>query len=547
MLDRLPLCVVLSVYGMGLLVGALWGLPSAERNTLYSLRPELCVGSGASRLYVTGPLQTFQVDEASALGPLARMRPEGLDFNPHFFHWGSLHTYVSGALIGVGHVLGFLDLTRDPLHYLRRPDQIARLYLVGRFLSMTLGLCTVVLVYRLGARGGGWLGGFLAAAFLSSSAIFFLYSRFFTPDVCAAFLFLLSVLLSVRAGDRGGRGLWGAAAVAGLATSVKYNAALALVAVAIAAAPYTLRKASRALVAFTVGFIVGTPYAAIAPSEFLEGVSWQWRHAGSTHGLLFLETDPGWWHHLTSSLAYGLGWPLLAVVLGGAMLTGCGAKTRMWWVVGGTAIAYYAVVSSSPLKFARYVLPMLPLLAVLAGWGWSSALHRLRGAARAGAVLVVGAGVVWGVMLCAWHGKILAEPDVRLEAGRWLSKHAGAGETIALFQRPYFSTPPIDADRFHVKVLPLAWSAVARLEPDWIVITDYEYGPYLRLAHRFPGAADFIRALLKGEGRSSSPGYRVCRFFRPVRLGGLPLNGAKTPHDLRYTHPTIVLLQRRPD
>jgi hypothetical protein len=544
---RLLLCLPLLAYGAFLLKGIRWGLPSAERNALYSLRPELCVGSRPSRWYVTGPLQTLQVDEASALGPLARMRPEGLDLNPHFFHWGTLHAYVSGALLVAAHFLGFVELTRDPLYYLQRPEQAANLYLVGRLLSVVLGMGALAVTYRLAAMQRGWVAGLTAGTILAASAVFSLYSRFYTPDLCVTFLFSLSVLLAARAARRQGRGIWIAADVAGLAASAKYNGALAVVAVVLAMAPFTYRKVSRAAGALAVGFVLGTPYSVIAPREFLAGVTWQWKHAGGTHGLVFLDTPPGWVFHLTSSLAHGLSWPLLAVVLAGAVLALKEYRSRLALVIGGAALAYYAVIGSSPLKFARYVLPLLPLLAALAGWGWASAFRRLGGAAKVATVLVVSAGVGWGGLLCAWHSRTLLEPDTRLEAGSFLHGHAAEGDTVAVFGRAYFHAPPVNVDRYRVEISPVNNDRLAALRPQWIVISDYEYSPYLRLARQYQAKARFLVTLLGGKFRADGYRYDPSRFSRDPILCGLRLTPRDAPHDLRYTYPSVVILRRHQD
>jgi hypothetical protein len=113
----------------------------------------------------------MHVDEASALAPLARMKPEGMDLNPHFFHWGTFHTYVAGAALGSGHVLGLLELRRDPLFYLNRPDQLARIYLAGRLLSVVLGAGTIAVVMKLAKRLGRLATGLTAAIFSSFTAI----------------------------------------------------------------------------------------------------------------------------------------------------------------------------------------------------------------------------------------------------------------------------------------------------------------------------------------------------------------------------------------
>jgi 4-amino-4-deoxy-L-arabinose transferase-like glycosyltransferase len=490
----------------------------------------------------------MHVDEASALAPLARMKPEGMDLNPHFFHWGTFHTYVAGAALGSGHVLGLLELRRDPLFYLNRPDQLARIYLAGRLLSVVLGAGTIAVVMKLAKRLGRLATGLTAAIFLSSCAVFVLYCHFFTPDVYLTFLFSLSVFLAVTAARRpGARVIWWAAGVAGLAASVKYNGVLAMVAVLYALRPLSVRRLLAAAGFFLAGFLVGTPYAVVAPGEFLDGLTWQMRHAGSTHGLVFLDTAPGWIYHAVTSLAYGLGWPLFAVVLGGVVLSTIQARQhRVWRILAWTGLAYYAVTGCAPLKFSRYLLPLLPLLAVLGAWGWVGTLRLLPRVARMVGRVLVGAAVLWGLLLCAAHIRVLVLQDTRLEAGRWLAAHAKPGDVVLLFGRPYFYTPPVDADRYSVVAAPLGPEAVTNRLPDWIVVSDYEYRPYLRLAARYPDEAGFVTAMLQGKLRVRGYRYVPSFFSRTLDVASLALVGPHVPHDLRYTHPTIVVLRKQP-
>ncbi len=529
-------------------IGITWGLPSEQRNALYSLRPQLSTGAGASRFYVTGPLQTMHVDEASALAPLARMNPEGMDLNPHFFHWGTFHTYLAGGALGSGHVLGLLELRRDPLFYLNRPDQLARIYLAGRLLSVALGAATIAVVMKLAERLGGLPTALTAGILLCSCAVFVLYCHFFTPDVCLTFLFSLSVSLAVMAAQRpGSRAIWWAAAAAGLAASVKYNGVLAMVAVLYALRPLSARRLSAAAGFFLAGFLAGTPYAAIAPGEFLDGLTWQVRHAGSTHGLVFMDSAPGWIYHAVASLAYGLGWPLFSAVLGGVVLSTVQARHhRVWWILACTGLVYYAVTGCAPLKFSRYLLPLLPLLVVLGACGWVGTLRLLPRVTRTVGGVLVGAAVLWGLLLCAAHLRVLVLEDTRLEAGRWLAAHATPGDTVLLFGRPYFYTPPVDADRYSIVAASLGPEAVTKHLPEWIVVSDYEYGPYLRLAARYPDQAGFATAMVEGKLRVGGYRYVPSFFSRSLEVAGLSLVGAHVPHDLRYTHPTIVVLRKRP-
>jgi len=86
-LHWIPYVLVVVAYAIVGLVGITWGLPNIARSSMYEASLDDVVGSGESRLFITGPLQSYHVDECSALIPLARMRPRELKLNPQWFHW----------------------------------------------------------------------------------------------------------------------------------------------------------------------------------------------------------------------------------------------------------------------------------------------------------------------------------------------------------------------------------------------------------------------------------------------------------------------------
>jgi hypothetical protein len=184
---------------------------------------------------------------------------------------------------------------------------------------------------------------------------------------------------------------------------------------------------------------------------------------------------------------------------------------------------------------------------VMAAWGWTSVRESPKAPHRLAVSLLVGAGVAWGAMLCAWHAETLLKPDTRVEAAGFIRAHAAEGDTVAVFGRPYFCAPPVDADRFHVEIAAMSGEALMSLQPQWIVVSDYEFGPYVRLARRYPTESVLFRHLLDGRFKAGRFGYEPKVFSREPVLWGLQLTGRAIPHDLRYTCPTIAVFERFPE
>ncbi len=110
---------------------------------------------------------------------------------------------------------------------------------------------------------------------------------------------LLCVWLSLRVMENPTAGRAALAGLAaGLAVTSKYNA-LPIVAVPLLACALSgrcnLRAVSAALALSVAGFVIGTPYALVAPSDFLNGMASEVVHYGiDGHG--GMTTEPGWPH-----------------------------------------------------------------------------------------------------------------------------------------------------------------------------------------------------------------------------------------------------------
>src|SRR2546422_4342781 len=266
----------------------------------------------------------YHPDEARIVGRAIRFHAG--DLNPHFFNWPSLSMYLLWAIYGAVGALGGEGVAKafaaDP----------ARFYLIGRLVTVVFGAATVAGLYRLGRPLYGRAVALLAGTFLAVDLLHVHDSRFVTTDVPMTALVVLALVAILRYWRDGRR--WDAVSsglVIGLATSMKYPGALAglpmLLACALRARPTRpwwrcLVRADAGLAAAgaVVGFLVGTPFAALAPAEFLRGVVGE---VGEVRAVQFgNEADlPALFFHLLHSLPTAMGLPLALVALGGLGLT----------------------------------------------------------------------------------------------------------------------------------------------------------------------------------------------------------------------------------
>ena len=368
----------------------------------------------------------LQVDE-----PLVIDRVEaflGGDLNPRWFYYPSLTMYLSWGLVRLWGVVQRFE----PSH----------MYVAGRALVALLGVLTVWAAAGLGRQLAGRRAGVLAAALVGFFPIHVQLSHQAGVDVPAAFFATVALWLLWRAEatDRSLPAI-GAAAACGLAASVKYSGALALVALAPwFAAQFGRRKIAAWLglalaiaAAFAAAFVVGTPYSLVERQRFLDDLAGQARHAReghlgyestswlyllvNAHGSLWSDADPVNFALVLVGFGYGawLAWRRRSLALAGSLLF---------------VLVTYGFFSAWRTKFVRWLLPALPVLLVFAGCWLSATVARLRGRLMRCAVLAVVFAVPLARSLAALGDFV--KPDTRTLATAWVTANVSAGSTLCL-------------------------------------------------------------------------------------------------------------------
>jgi 4-amino-4-deoxy-L-arabinose transferase-like glycosyltransferase len=320
---------------------------------------------------------------------------------------------------------------------------------------------------------------------------------YITPDTwsglfCAAAL--LGALAVYRRGTLSSFLLAGAAV--GAAAGSKYNAALVGVALLTA---FALRGPTRrawllllASVAAAVAvFVLTTPGALVEPGKVLDGVVFEARHYQKGHpgytGSAFVD----YLGALLRSDAVAVLLALVAVV----------AAVRGRWrgevaVIGVFALTYFGLVSVQNVHFDRNLLPVLPAVALLAGFGVAALLDRLSSGARP---RLVGASVVGGLLVVAgvagirqdlgMHDRI--DQPARAQARAWLAANLPPGASIV---RESYG-PWLDSERFPNVIYWISATEGAKLPPDVaaVVLTEQTAGRYLENPAQYPTEAAAYR------------------------------------------------------
>jgi 4-amino-4-deoxy-L-arabinose transferase-like glycosyltransferase len=360
--------------------------------------------------------------------------------------WGALGVVAA-------HVAGFAP-TADYLAALRgAPDSVL---LVLRSLSAFAGAAAVFVALRLARRTFGRGGAVVAAVLVATSFIHARESHAVKPEILLALAMLVAVGAMARLAREATvvRGLRAGVAV-GIAMAVKYPGVLLLFPLWVAACMGSSRRGWRRLlpaaavaggVAAAVVFLSTSPYLFLNPKmrtqlvEFFGHIFPQTLAEASKlmpdipgyPGYADLPWWSGWVQHVTFSLRYGLGLlPTLAAPV--ALGWGLWSRRPLAVLAAITAAVYFLAIGASPVAHARYMVPLVPLLALLDAGMLTALAARLGGGWRGVAFLVLATAALAAEPAASIvaHDRLAARTDTRVLATRWMAAHVPAGARLA--------------------------------------------------------------------------------------------------------------------
>jgi 4-amino-4-deoxy-L-arabinose transferase-like glycosyltransferase len=548
---RTALGVILAVAAAMRLWGITWGLP--DRTHLFSYHPD----------------EYFSLSAAFSLA-------QG-DLNPRFFNYPSLYLYLAaaaGSLAGhVGTLGGALTGGQAGMPVLREVAEMLRpLTLDARLVTVLLSLGTVLAAYGVAGRLAGPAGALCAAAALAVMPGHVLQSHWATVDVPLAFFTTLSLYAALRLReDAGPRAALLAGLACGAAMATKYNGALVLAMplAALAVRAVSARKsgalkasalqAGIVIVAMAAAFVCVSPYVLLDWTRAREGIAFEIRHMrAGEYPAQTLEPN-GWWFHLRA-LCYGTGGCALLTV---ALALGLYGVWRTWprsAPLAAFAALWFAAIGAAGVRYARYGVPLLPLLAIGSALGVAALLKAREGAEPSRVAAWVGAvALVPLVALPAACSGLLcrsvAGRDPRDAALSWVPQHVPPGARVGVLGAVWFDMPPLDynnggealgdmypwvpSHRSAYKLVRTGTSAetLDRERPEWLIASDFPLEDLVRAGDH--AATAYVGTLSRYYGRA--------RDFPETPRGPL-LWGAcgDAPHEWRYVFRRIHIWQLLP-
>lgn len=477
-------------------------------------------------------------DVAEALSPASPL-------SPHFFAYGSLPIYM--VRLAALALAPLWPAVRDPNN----------LHLAGRPLAALFDLGTVYLTYRLGCRlwprgeataprPDGRTIGVLAAALVSLAVLPIQAAHFYTVDPPLAFFVVLALILADAAArcPTLARSA-GLGAAIGLALATKLSAApLLLVAVVTLYQARPARSSGNsALISFyasrllCIAAAAGLAFAATQPYAVID---WRAYMADAMHEaqIAWGALDVPYTRQYAGTLPFVYSaWQLalwgLGLPAGLAAWAGLAAALVRWLRRGEWAdtllLAWagpaFAIAGLLHTRYARYLLPLVPVLCLLAArllMGRALTAKDAEdtkngpvatGVHRVGVGAVVGLSLVYA--LC--FETLYAAPHSWITASEWIYRQVPAGSTLAVEAWDTALPLPLTVDgrtrrieEYDVRTLPLydepddehKWATLAAelAEADYVIVASRRvYGSAGQLPERYPLAARYYKLLFQGE------------------------------------------------
>jgi 4-amino-4-deoxy-L-arabinose transferase-like glycosyltransferase len=366
----------------------------------------------------------------------------GHDLNPHYFANPPAFTYVLHYLFALAY--GGKDGARHA--FALHPADV---YTLARVAAVVLGVAALWLLYATGARLFGRAIGLLAAAIEAVAFLPVFYSHLALNDVPALAPLTLSLLGSAGVLRKGRRRDYLLAGVGlGLACATKYTAGIVAVVFIAAVAIRFLdgeERAGRDAIAgiaictgaALLAFFVANPYSLLDYDSFHHELVHQSTLSAESQGKLGAPRDGGLAYYLWS-LTWGLGWLPALAALGGAIAV-WRREARLGWLLVPAPLLFLAFMGLQGRYFGRWLLPVFPLLCLLAAAFvlWSADLlgcaARRAPAARLGlvfAALLAALVLAQGVVFSVHSGLVLSRADTRNITRAWMVANVPARSKI---------------------------------------------------------------------------------------------------------------------
>ena len=380
---------------------------------------------------------SYNSDEATHFVPRA-IAFFGHDYNPQYFLNPPAYSYLLHLVFELW--FGSADAARRA--YVSHPTEV---FVVARVVAAVLGTVAVWLTYLAGERLFNKTVALLGAAIFGLAFLPIFYSHLAlndVPSLAPVALTLYGVAGVLRNGSRRDYVLAGIGI--GLAAATKYTGAITVVCLVAAgicdaaggAPARALRRLLLALGCAVLAFIAANPYAVLDFSAFHAGVTAQQALAGGSDPEKLGTTAARGSAFYIWTFTWGLGWAPSIAAVGGSVLLIVRRRLALALVLLPAPIAFIVFMGDQQRYFGRWLMPLFPIVALLAAYAAVEAARWLIRARRMPVVLAAGAAaiVMLGQSLASviHNDLVLSRADTRNVTREWMVRHVPAGAKVVV-------------------------------------------------------------------------------------------------------------------
>ena len=321
------------------------------------------------------------------------------------------------------------------------------------------------------------------------------------------------------------------------------------------------------------------PYAFIMHTKFINDVVAQVRMNSNPYvfpyTLQYVGTTP-YIYHLKNIFRWGLG-PVISFLslVGITFLTkNFRLKTKnyknkfLFLLFSGYYLIYFLIIGHSAVKFMRYMLPIYPFLAILAGYGlYKIDCSKLKALTVLEPLLLI-ISTLWTLTFVSIYSK----PNTRIMATNWINQNIKPHKTLGV-EHWDDRLPIYGGDKYNFEELPLynlpddnlKWRDInlKLIKLDYIIIASNRlYVPLQKLANCkkykvcYPKTAEYYQRLFNNKPLLTSFGLirfkKVAEFavYPKLTIGPwqLKINDQKADESFTvYDHPKIIIFKKTND
>ena len=488
---------------------------------------------------------------------------------PKITSYGMLPIYLLRGVLEFNNTILGQDFTNQ-----KSPDRVRYVYFTARILAVLVSCLTLYLVWLLGTRWFNDLTGLLAVCIVAAAPIAIQLAHFYTVDGLFTLLILATMYALLRALERPDWrwfvltgiliGLSGAVRLIGLSaglillvghitrqrqlkailTPSIWLAGLSAVLCLLALQPFLVLN-------YDMIFQDTNPYGL--------GFAMEWARGEflTIWSLVDIHTIP-YLHHWTHLWPLGVGWPLTILFIFGLAYSLWKIDHQKGLILLWVGIYFY-VIGGLQAKPIRYLLPLLPFLALLSAnfciWFIQSPQF-VR--ARKLAIGICAAVFMYSTIYGVAFASLYTREDSRIQAARWIDQHIPANSRIGVERGGFSMRGMINSEKYAVRPIKMGvlftirGFATCKVEftfvqdqlnhLDYIAITDVNrYQQFTAAPELVPGGAAFYQALVDGE-----LGFDLVQSFRHYpSLGSIAFkDDGSEPTFVGFDHPTVMIFKK---